>query len=199
MTPLPRPPQSGDHATLSYTTTAGLMAELSPYVSQGLAAGDLVIHVCHDHTPAQTRKALAALGPAAHQALHDGRLLVMSADEAFFRNGRFNVEESLNVFASVLRDAVARGFPRIRAVVEMTYLLAELPGIERAVEFEARANEEIFPRHPFICECPMKRERDARGIWAGVLASHPLLYQDGLMRANPAFGRHHACARNGWR
>ena len=194
-TPFPRSPQIGDHATMSYTSTAGLMADLLPYVRDGLAAGDLVIYICHDHTPAQLGSALAGFGASYHQALLAGRLLIMSADEAFFSRGRFNVEESLNVFSSVLRDAALRGVARIRAVVEMTYLLSEVPGIERAVEFERRANDEIFARHPFLCVCPMNRERDSRGIWADILASHPLLYEDGLMRANPAFGRQ--CARAG--
>ena len=182
---------------MSYVTTAGLFADLAPYVREGLASGDLLIYVCHDHTPAQVRGAMQGLGAACHQALLDGRLQIMSADEAFFRNGRFNVEESLNVFASVLRDAAARGVARIRAVVEMTYLLAEVPGIERAVEFEARANDEIFTRHPFLCVCPMNHARDTRGIWADILASHPLLYENGLMRANPAFGCQQARAARG--
>ena len=142
-TSAPRPPAIGDHATMAYTSTESLIAELEPFLRDGLAAGDSVIYVCHDHSPDQVRRAIDGLGAVCSAALRDGRVVILSADETFFSSGRFNVEESLNVFAGVLREAVARQVPRIRAVVEMSYLSADVPGIERAVEFEARANEVI--------------------------------------------------------
>ena len=182
-----REPHSGDHATMAYRSLPELIAKLDYFVSHGLASGDLVLYICDDHAVGAVRAELARIGDACAGALDSGQLQVMSSREAFFTNGSFNVESSLGTFARTLRGAVASGYRRIRAICEMTYLLAPIPVIERAGEFEARANAELFSVYPFLCVCPMNLQRDVNGTWDGILRSHPTLYDDGHLFPNPRY------------
>jgi len=170
-----RDPLSGDHATMSYRSLPELIAKLDYFVSQGLASGDLVLYICDDHEVGAVRTELARMGAVCARALDSGQLSVTSSQDAFFTTGSFHVESSLGAFARALKDAMARGYRRIRAICEMTYLLAPIRGIERAGECEARAHAELFAVYPFLCVCPMNLQRDVHGTWAGTaLASHPL-------------------------
>lgn len=110
----------------------------------------------------------------------------MASREAFFATGNFNVEGSLSTFSSALRSAIAGGYRRVRAVCEMTYLLAKVPGIEHAPEFDSRRTLRSLACC-LIYVCPMNLQRDIDGTWVAIQRSHPTLYADGRIHENPAY------------
>jgi hypothetical protein len=113
--------------------------------------------------------------------------MLSPAKDAFFSDGVFNVERALDGVRSLGQQAAAEGFRRVRLSVEMTYLLADVPGMDRGPEFEARANEEVFAKFPFVCICSFNGNRAVPGVLEEVLKSHPVLISNGIPLLNPYF------------
>ena len=183
--PQEHPLRARDHAALVYWTSAELFEMAVPYLVEGLKAGDKVVYIAHDHPSDGIEAALwhAAVPVAAEKAA--GRLAVLSAKDAFYPNGRFDPDEALAGLAALAEEARRDGFGRMRLAVEMTYLLADVPGIERGAEFEARVNAELFSEHPFSCLRAFNGNLGVGGALAEVLRSHPVLLSRGLPLLNP--------------
>jgi len=182
--------RTGDHAALLYWDHAELLEHIVPYLAAGIAAGDKVVYVADDTSVERITDALCDAGIAVPAEIARGHLVITTAHDAFFGGGRFDVERSLAAVRGLADEARAQGFARVRFSVEMTYLLADVPGIEAGREFEARANSEIFACYPFTCICSFNADRAITGdIIADVLATHPILISSGVPLVNP---RYHA-------
>jgi hypothetical protein len=131
--------------------------------------------------------ALAARGVDVDAETKAGRLTIVAARDAFFGDGTFDVERAIAGVQALAEQAAKDGFARVRFSVEMTYLLAKVPGIEHGPEFEARANEEVFAKFPFVCICSFNGARDQSEILTDVLETHPILIANGIPLQNPYY------------
>jgi hypothetical protein len=176
-----------DHAAIVYWDSAELLEDVIPYLVEGLRAGDKVVYVADDHPLTVLEDGLTRAGVDLATHTSRGSLVLLTAEQAFFGGGRFDVDAAI-VGVQQLGEAAAReGYTRVRFSVEMTYLLADVPGIERGPEFESRANEEVFARFPFVCICSFNGNRDKGGALEAVLATHPILISGGLPLENPHY------------
>lgn len=188
--------RTGDHAAFLYRSPEELLDLVVPYLREGLAAGDKVIYVADDLDVARVEAALRESGVdiAAHAAA--GRLVVASAMDAFFAGGRFDADAAIADVRATLAQARADGFKRVRFSVEMTYLLRNVPGIERGVEFESRVNDEVFAKEPVVCICTFNQTRDDGQVLLDVLRTHQVLIEEGAAWENPGYVRGELAWRN---
>lgn len=176
-----------DHAAIIYWSEQELLRTVVPYLVEGLKAGEKVVYVADDLAVGTVLDALARAGVPVEGSQKSGQLVVVSAKDAFFGNGRFDVEAALQGVKELAREAAAAGFPRVRFSVEMTYLLADVPGIEAGPEFESRANDEVFAQFPFVCICSFNGGRGSSEVLDDVLRTHPVLISNGVPLVNPHY------------
>ena len=180
--------RTGDHAAVMYWRPEELLDCVVPYLVAGIETGDKVVYVADDLEPTRVADALRRTGVDVEALTAAGRLVLLSAKDAFFGDGHFDCDRALEGVRSLAQQAAADGYRRVRFSVEMTYLLADVPGIERAVEFEARANHEIFEQYPFVCICSFNASRATSSqIISDVLATHPILISAGTPLLNPHY------------
>lgn len=180
--------RTGDHAAILYWRADELLAAIVPYLAAGLAAGDKVVYVADELAPSRIADALRAADVDVDAAQAAGRLTIVRAADAFFPDGRFELERALAGVRALAEQAAAEGYGRVRFSVEMTYLLADVPGIEHGPTFEARANDDVFARFPFVCVCSFNAARATQaGIVADVLATHPIVISGGMPLRNPHY------------
>jgi hypothetical protein len=179
--------RTGDHAATVYWHPDELFATIVPYMVEGLHAGDKVVHVAHELTTDAVAAALESSGVDVGTMQRSGRLVLLRAAEAFFPGGQFDVEAALAGVATLAEQAAIDGYTRIRFSVDMNYLTANVPGIERGLEFEARANDEVFARYPFVCICSFDGSTDQRDFLSDILRTHPVLVVGGVPVGNPAY------------
>jgi hypothetical protein len=184
-----RPPlRTGDHAAILYWDAMELLETIVPYLVAGLEAGDKVVYVADDLKIEDVSTALRRAGVDVDSATAMGRLMLVTARDAFFGDGTFDVERALAGVRALAEQAAADGYKRVRFSVEMTYLLANVAGIERGVEFESRANDEVFAKYPFVCICSFNAACTTNEqIIADVLATHPILISAGSPLLNPHY------------
>ncbi|MBV8760739.1 MAG: MEDS domain-containing protein [Deltaproteobacteria bacterium] len=180
--------RTGDHAAIMYWRPEELLDCVVPYLVAGIEAGDKVVYVADDLDTSRVADALRRTGADVDALTAAGRLMLMTAKDAFFGDGRFDCERALDGVRGLAQQAAADGYRRVRFSVEMTYLLADVPGIERAVEFEARANDEVFAQYPFVCICSFNATRATSSkVISDVLATHPILISAGTPLLNPHY------------
>lgn len=176
-----------DHAAIIYWTADELLDHVVPYLIEGLRVGDKVVYVAHDLSVERIAGALSARGVDVGAETKAGRLTIVAARDAFFGDGKFDVERAIAGVQALAEQSAKDGFSRVRFSVEMTYLLAHVPGIEHGPEFEARANEEVFARFPFVCICSFNGARDQSEMLTDVLETHPILIANGIPLQNPYY------------
>lgn len=181
--------RSGDHAAFLYRSPDELLDLVVPYLREGLAAGDKVVYVADDLDASRVSAALRESGVDVDGDTRAGRLVVTSSTDAFFPGGRFDPDDAIAGVRGLLAQARADGFRRVRFSVEMTYLLRDVPGIERGVEFEARVNDEVFAGTPVVCICTFNRTRDDGKVLLDVLRTHQVLIESGGAWENPGYVR----------
>ena len=173
----------GEHAALLYWTAEERMRGLVALVTEGLRAGDRIVYVVND-LPVQTiERALAAAGVDTATRAAEGRLALVPAADVLFRGGVFDPTASL----AELRALAARGSARrTRLVVDMTYLLADVPGIERGLELEARVSDALQGL-PLVRVCAFDVGREVSDRLADVLRVHPTVIGEGGSLRNPYY------------
>lgn len=181
--------RTGDHAAFLYREPADLLALVVPYLIEGIRANDKVVYVADDLDVAAVRDALLAAGVDVESESARGRLTLASSTDAFFPGGRFDVETAIEGVRTMIADARRAGYRCARFSVEMTYLLRDVPGIERGLEFEARVNDEVFAGNPIVCICSFNEKRDDGRVLVDVLRSHRVLIREGDAFENPWFVR----------
>lgn len=179
--------RTGDHAVFVYRSPDELLEQVVPYLCAGLTAGDKVVYVADDLDVALVNAALRKAGVDVDGLTQAGRLVVVAATDAFFPGGRFDADEAISGVRALLAQAHADGFRRVRFSVEMTYLLRNVPGIERGVEFEARVNDEVFAGQPIVCICTFNQARDDGRVLLDVLRTHQVLIEGGTAWENPSY------------
>ena len=173
----------GDHAALLYLTPEGRMRGLVAAVIEGLRAGDRIVHVVNDLPVAAWARALAAAGVDVAARAAEGRLVLVSSDDVFFRGGRFEPAAALGQ----LHELTASPFAgRTRLIVDMTYLLADVPGIERGLELEARVRDALRGL-PFVRICAFDAGGEISDRLADVLRDHPTVVSEGGSLWNPYY------------
>ena len=180
--------RTGDHAAVLYWNAHELLDTIIPYLKAGLDAGDKVVYVADDLQTGDIAEALRRTGVNVPAAMARGQLLLVTAKDAFFGDGAFDVERALAGVRALAEQAAKDGFARVRFSVEMTYLLANVPGIEQGVEFESRANDEVFAKFPFVCICSFNAARATEEkVISDVFATHPIVISAGSPLLNPHY------------
>lgn len=173
----------GDHAALLYLTPEERMRGLVAALVEGLRADDRIVQVVNDLPVAAWVHALAAVGVDVAARVAEGRLAIVSSDEVFFRGGRFDPGAALARLRELAQPAPAR---RTRLFVDMTYLLADVAGIERGLELEARVGEALRGL-PFVRICAFDAGGEISDRLADVLRDYPTVIGEGGSIWNPYY------------
>lgn len=150
---------------------------------EGLRAGDRIVHVVNDLPVAAWGRALAAAGVDVAARVAEGRLVLVSSHDVFFGGSRFEPGAAL----ARLHELAAHPFAgRTRLFVDMTYLLADVPGIERGLELEARVRDALRGL-PFVRICAFDAGGEISDRLADVLRDYPMVVSEGGSLWNPYY------------
>lgn len=158
---------------------------LLPFVRDGLAHGDRVVHLIPrdrgDH-----RDRLAPAGIDVDAAQGTGQLEVLSSEQTYLRDGRFDQDAMLEALRGLLDAGHARGFSLTRVVAHAEHVLEDCEGRRDFLEYESRLNH-MLPRYPdpVICTYDLTQINAATAL--DVLRTHPMAIIGDVLQANPYF------------
>lgn len=142
---------SGDHVSWTYSSDAEHREVLSAFFAEGAARGERLVYFA----PRSLRERLPDyLGSGEFNRLvGSGRLLTLPTEDAFGPGTAFDPDAVLGSWESLTRDAVAEGFPGLRAAGEAGWLLGHV-GTGHAFdryEFGAELLAEAVPLTALCC------------------------------------------------
>lgn len=179
----------GDHYCGIYRSDDDHRRIVIDFVRLGVQREERMIYLVNLQTAAQLKATLAAAGLDADGLVARGQLIILTAKDAYLKDGAFEPEKMI----AMLRDETARalndGYTALRVTGEMTWALAGEPGSERLVEYEAMLNDffDAQPRSYGVCQYDQRRF-DAE-LLLDVLHTHPkvLVGQHGFDNASMYF------------
>lgn len=164
----------GDHLCCLYETEEEHRALLTPFLRQGLERGEKVLYIVDAHTAEAMLGYLQDDGIEVEPYLEKGQLNILTADEAYMREGVFNPDGMISLLQAETEHALAEGYSALRVTGEMTWALRRLPGSERLIEYEAKLND-FFPASRCLAICQYDRRRFDPALLLDVLATHPIV------------------------
>lgn len=163
----------GDHLCCLYENEDEHRALLTPYLRQGLERGEKVIYIVDARTAQVVLEYLRDGGVDVTPFMESGQLGILSADESYMREGVFDPDGMISLLKVETEQALAEGYPALRATGEMSWALRGLPGADRLIEYEAKLNR-FIPDHRFLAICQYDRRRFPSDVLLDVLATHPV-------------------------
>ena len=164
--------QPGDHYCGIYRTDEDHRAIIVDFVRDGVARKEKMFYLVNLQTAAQLRATLEQAGIAVADLIETGQLVIMTAKEAYLRDGQFDPDKMIELLADETDRALTEGYTALRATGEMTWALAGEPGSERVVEYEARLNH-FFPSSKCYAICQYDRRRFDAELLLDILYTHP--------------------------
>jgi PAS domain S-box-containing protein len=167
--------QPHDHLCLIYESKEERRAAAIPFIAIGLKRGEKCMYVVDTSTTDDVRRYLAEEGIDVFSVEQSGQLAVLHETEAYTREGSFDPDRMIALLIEETEKAVASGYPALRVTGEMTWVLHGHPGSEKALEYEAKLNRDLFPRYPCLAICQYDRWQFDPEVIKGVIMTHPLL------------------------
>jgi excisionase family DNA binding protein len=147
--------------------------QLRPYLLEHLSAAAPVLYIQDSTRPEQQMALLRAEGLDADALSARGLLRILSPDKAYLLTGRFDAQRMLAFMEAAILAAQAAGHTRVFLTGEMSWSLANAPGAERMMTYEALLNPllEKYPAATIVCQYDLRRF-DAASVLDALL-THP--------------------------
>ena len=162
---------------------------LLPFVKEGLEVGDKALHTIDPRKREEHKRWLRSSGIDVDAMRDRDQLEILDWTESHVRQGRFDCERTLAFWKTSADDARRKGFPLVRFVSEMEWVLETDLDLNELLEYEAKANNAWMrqdgPVNPAICVYDLKRFRG--DIVMDVMRTHPLVIVGGVLQENPFF------------
>lgn len=173
--------QAGDHYCGIYRNDEDHRAIVVDFVRDGIERQEKMIYIVNIQTAAQLRATLGAAEIDVQGLLDREQLVILTAKEAYLRDGRFEPDRMIGLLDEATAKALADGYQALRVTGEMTWALSGEPGSERLVEYESLLNN-FFPHKRCYAICQYDRRRFDEELLLDILYTHPqvLFGKDGL-------------------
>jgi hypothetical protein len=176
-----------DHLCFIFETDAEHRAFLSGFMNEGLKCGEKVIYVADASTREQIADYLPIRGTDARSYFASGQLSILSAHQAYLRQGVFDPDKMIGLLQTVAEQSFSEGYSGFRFTSEMSWALAGYPGSQLLIEYEARLNQLSTPGKSRLL-CQYDRRRFAPSILMYAVLAHPYVAVDSAVYQNSYCG-----------
>jgi hypothetical protein len=176
-----------DHAAHVYTTGEDRVERIAEFLHAGLTAGDRCLYVADRHVIADIIRALGRRSVNVDVAVASDRLLLLTTDEVYVRDGRFDPMHTSRFWSEFLRGAQQDDASGLRAAADMGWVadVGMTPRDLRDYETSINASSLIAAGARTICQ--FDRRRFTPDALHAVLQTHRVVFVDGVPHLNPFF------------
>jgi hypothetical protein len=162
---------------------------LLPFIKEALELGEKTLHTVNPRQREEHIQWLTSAGIDVAARNDNGQIEIRDWTDTHLRNGRFDQEWALAFWEKVRCESKSKGFPLVRFITQMEWVLETDMNLNELLEYEAKANRSWLrkdrPVHPVICVYDLRRFRG--DIVMDVMRTHPLIIVGGVLHENPFF------------
>lgn len=159
---------------------------LGPYLKEGLESRERVVTIVDPKLVDDHSRRLGAIGVDAKGQAEDGNLRVVPWDQAYLKDGFFDMDRMLNMIAQVLSQGRSEGYEGMRLMGNMGWAYLGCKGTERIVEYESRANQ-VLERFGQPAVCVYDASKMSGALMMDILRTHPMTLIGGVLHQNPYY------------
>ncbi|MCS0634830.1 MEDS domain-containing protein [Streptomyces sp. LP05-1] len=141
------------HTSVVYATDDAWATRVSACVRRGIERDERLLYFAHRTPPETVFATLADRGIDVAAARRRGQLSVRTAQESYLAELPFDPDTVIRQWHTATREALEAGFTGLRAMGEMDWYGAGVPGAERLLEYELRMHREAFDLLPLAAMC----------------------------------------------
>ncbi len=156
---------------------------LLPFIKDGFQCGDKAVHVVNPGQHQDHLQRLAGAGIDTTAARKSGQFELLTNNEAYLRDGRFDQDRMLEVFEQLASAGGA--FPLSRICCRMDWAV-EGPYVNDLIEFESRVNE-VWNHHDDAVICTYHLSKFGAHTVIDIMRTHPMVIIGGILQQNPFF------------
>lgn len=159
---------------------------LQPFIMEGLNGGERAFHLVDPERREDHLRRLGDAGIDVGEATASGQLEVHPWEDGPLHGERFNQDTWLKGFEEVLAAGRTSGYTKTRFLAQMEWALADMPGMEDMMEFEARVND-VVPKYDDSVICAYDLSKFGAAAVMHALRTHPLVIIGGVLQENPFY------------
>ncbi len=159
---------------------------LLPFVREGLENHEKALHIWDPKLREQHAQRLASAGIGVADCERDGQLAILSTDDVYLQDGRFDPARMMETFEGALTEGKEQGYARMRILGHTDWLLDGHQGAEQFVEFEIKVNA-VLARSQQMAICVYDVNKLSAKLMMEVLRAHPLTIVGGVLHENPFY------------
>lgn len=158
---------------------------LFPFVLDGIERGERIVSIIpKDRTDYLDR--LRGAGVNVDEARKRQQLEVLSTEETYTPDGRFDAERMVSVLLGALLEGRSLGFPLTRVTGHPESALQTWEDVNAFLDYETELNYAL-PCHEDPVICTYDLNRVTAGIAFDVVRTHPMTLIGGVLQENPFF------------
>ena len=179
--------RQGEHICALYDSPEEQRSVAAEYLADGLRIRQRCFYVAESvEALLQFRRVLGSAGIDVDQCLRSRALVEATHADAHLVDGFFDCERMLASLNQAVESALNDGFTGLRTCGDMSWLLADAPGSDQVVEYEALLNQ-FFQGIHGCGMCQYHRRRIPPRLLDQALATHSSTVIEGVHKANPFF------------
>ena len=159
---------------------------LGSFLKAGLQAGGKAIYIVDGALRGEYRHRLAKAGIDVDRLSASGQLELVPWQKVYLGNDRFEPDAILQFAEGFYQALAASGYPSTRVVAHMEWALLDKPGVEKLLEYEARANYlQTEYDAPVVCAYDLNRFSASSVV--DIMRAHPMVIIGGVLHQNPYY------------
>jgi len=162
-----------DHVIMFYDFQEDKHRVLFAYLKAGLDSQEAVAYVAGDETLNEIRKAMVNFGIDVDDYERKGMLHIIDYKSWYIINGKFSMERTVNLWKSLLDDALAKGFRGLRVTGEMACFFKHNM-VPELVEYESSLHRVLDIPLTAICayNLPLMIKKNQMQLVLELIKSH---------------------------
>ena len=179
----------GAHVCAMHQSPDAVLGVLASTFAAGIARGERCVLVAPESSATEVRRLLGEEGVDV-ESVESKDLLFLTDRDPLLANGgtEFDPDHLLNAIKGLFMATVEAGYKGLRLSADVPWLTRDVPGGERAMEFESKADELVnVPGVPLLAICQYRLgDLDPEDSLA-ILERHPLTLVGGRIHQNEAY------------
>lgn len=175
--------ESGKHLCCLYKSKKEQFSVLIPFILTGLENNEKCIYIVDENTK---KDIIHALKNVVNLEDISNQVELLTKKDAYLKEGYFDPDKMIELLKQNEEKAHQDGYKGLRVTGEMTWIFAELPGVERLIEYEAKLND-FFPNSTCTALCQYNEKRFDPEILLDIIRTHPAIVIYGNLYENPHY------------
>ncbi len=158
-----------------------------PFMLFGLFQNEKCVYILEDETPEQIRAFCLELGVNLKAYEKTGAFVFLNKTKLYYQNNVFDLDFIVSFLIATIENALTEGYSGLRITGDMAGSDNIKYGLEKAIDYEVRMNQEIFSKYPIIALCRYNINRYDTDLIKNILKFHPYIVWENRIHENPYY------------